>query len=429
MIPVHRRTEAQSRQRRVRLGNIERKPRRDDIAMSKRNASKGPRREQLRESLKSEREGGVTLYAITEAVRNSGGEPTQCTLTGHCRTFLFEFPGSELVTNETTGNHVIRDQSELKAAIVSDLPNYFENGRNGSRHFNIDVSLRAAVRNTHETSRSETGRATEKLFLVVEEYTELTPTELSAEQCFRIDEARGDRVIIEGGREGETALLAVKAVGYPWPDFRAEMDNVNIVLAGVKAAQNVTGHIKQIYECSCFVNNHGEAVYILNFSVSGALGVTRSRLKAVGLKERADEIRAMVNAMMNEPNPMTAELFDAIVFDERLDDDHLRLSYLRLWEGLEDAKHLLEQPKLRNKTHVIAGHRSPKELKDYRNDIAHWKTGKIDRSYLDDLQHTVMELLRRKYGKRGTRTKDSECRRGGTPKPTNDRPPEKKPGA
>ena len=113
-----------------------------------------------------------------------------------------------------------------------------------------------------------------------------------------------------------------------------------------------------------------------------------------------------------------------------MDDDHLRLSYLRLWQALEDAKNHLDQPQLLNERQVIAGHRSPKELKDYRNDIAHWETGKIDRSYLDDLQHTAMELLRRKYGERGTRrTEDSECRRGGTPKPTNDRTPKKKLGA
>ena len=371
--------------------------------MSKHNASKGPRREQLRQSLKSEGKGGLWLCAITEAVRAMGSTPAQTTITGHCRTFLFEFPGTELITNEAPENYVIRDQSELKAAIVSDLPNYFENGPSGARHFNIDVSLRAAVRNTHETSRSEAGRTTDKLFLVVEEYTELTPTELSAGQCFRIDEARGDRVIIEGGREGETALLAVKAVGCPWPDFRPEMDNVNIVLAGVKAAQNVTGHIKQIYECSCFENGHGEAVYIWNPSVSTAHG-TVSRLKAGGLKKRADEIRTIVDAMMDKPDPIAAELFDSIVLDERRDDDHLRLSYLRLWQALEDAKNHLDQPELLNERQVVAGHRSPKELKEYRNKIAHWETGKIDRSYLDDLQHTAMELLRRKYGERGTRT-------------------------
>ena len=54
-------------------------------------------------------------------------------------------------------------------------------------------------------------------------------------------------------------------------------------------------------------------------------------------------------------------------------------------------------PQLENIDMVIAGKRTPKELKEYRNTIAHWHTGRIDYSYLSDLQRTAMELLRRKY--------------------------------
>ena len=48
--------------------------------------------------------------------------------------------------------------------------------------------------------------------------------------------------------------------------------------------------------------------------------------------------------------------------------------------------------------------RTPKELKEYRNDIAHWHTGRIEGAYLSDLQRTALELLRRKYRP----TKDGE---------------------
>ena len=38
------------------------------------------------------------------------------------------------------------------------------------------------------------------------------------------------------------------------------------------------------------------------------------------------------------------------------------------------------------------------ELHDYRDRIAHWWTGRLDASYADDIQPTVVKLLRSTYG-------------------------------
>ena len=108
----------------------------------------------------------------------------------------------------------------------------------------------------------------------------------------------------------------------------------------------------------------------------------------------------MIQEMLSDSNTVASELFDSIVLDKTTDDGYLRLSYLRLWQALEDAKRQLGRPELLNDRSVIAGKRTPTELKEYRNDIAHWYTGRMDQSYLQDLQYTVMELLRRKYSGR-----------------------------
>ncbi len=93
--------------------------------------------------------------------------------------------------------------------------------------------------------------------------------------------------------------------------------------------------------------------------------------------------------------------------DKTKDDGYLRLWYLRFWQALEDAKRRLGYLQLDNLDTVIAGERTPKELKEYRNDIAHWHTGKRDNAYLRDLQYTALELLRRK----SRSTKDGESGR------------------
>ena len=175
------------------------------------------------------------------------------------------------------------------------------------------------------------------------------------------------------------------------------MYHVNVVLASVKAVQNVTGHITRLYECSCFVNDKGEAVYTLNATMS-ARAVVMSRVAPAELEERAVRIRAMLQSMMSESEPAAAELFDSIVLDKTIDDGYLRLTYLRLWQAVEDAKKHLGRPGLLNENQVIGGNRAPTELRAYRNAIAHWHTGRIDHSYLSDLEYTAMELVRRKYG-------------------------------
>ena len=326
-----------------------------------------------------------------------GGIPAGCTLTGHYRTIVFELPGSEVNAEESVQHSVIFETSGMKAAIVCDLLAYFEKEPADSLHFSIDVSLRAAVHRADEKSVEQRARTTKKLFLVVEEFAEFSPIVMSKDQCFTIDETRDGEAIIEGGRQGERALLAFPAVDCPWPDFQSDMYHVNVVLAAVKAVQNVTGHIAQLYECSCFVSSKQEAVYILNLTMN-ASGVVVSSLTAAELEERSSRIGSMVQRMMSESDPTASELFDSLVLDKTTDDGYLRLSYLRLWQAVEDARKYLGWPELLNERDVIAGNLAPIELKAYRNAIAHWHTGRIDHSYLSDLQYTTMELLRRKYG-------------------------------
>ena len=357
------------------------------------------RREGLLQSLKLDIKGGLVRDGIIPTLEKLGYELTQFTLTGHCRTFLFEFPGSHLVAEEPVEHQVIYECSDLKAAIVSDLPAYFEKNPANSLHFKIDVSLRAAVQSTYEEALRQPKRTIGKLFLVIEQISEITPTELSDGQCFTVDEVRDGKVVIEGGREGERALVAVRTVDCPWPDYRCDMGRVNIVLAAVKAMQDVTGSIRQLYECSCFVSSEEEAVYIRNCTTTtSATGSTTSPLTPDELEDRASRIRAMLGNMMKDSELSAEELFDSMVLGETMDDDYLRFWYLRLWQALDDANKHLGQPQLWNKGSVIAGNRTPKEHRIYRKNIAHWYTGRIDHAYLSDLQCIAMKLLRRKYG-------------------------------
>ena len=228
------------------------------------------RRELLRESLKGERSGGFTTHAAKLMAKPLGGEATGCTLTAHCRTFGFEFPRSQVISEETVKPVMIFTGNEFRAAIVCDLSGYFEKTSRFPTLRHRRIATRR-VQSTHKKSLSlyyQSKKGAKNLFLVIEECMEFAPTVLSTEQCFTIDEVRDGVAMVEGGREGKRAVLAFPAVGCPWPDFEPDMYHVNVVLAAVKSVQNVTGHVTQLCEVSCYVNDKGEAIYTLNPTMS-----------------------------------------------------------------------------------------------------------------------------------------------------------------
>ena len=97
--------------------------------------------------------------------------------------------------------------------------------------------------------------------------------------------------------------------------------------------------------------------------------------------------------------PHLALLFNAMYRDQDGDDENQRLRYLQLWQSLLEAAPgwLDYQGDIRTDTMVVVGEKTPLELRDYRDDIAHWWTETIDKAYLADLQRTINELIHEKY--------------------------------
>lgn len=273
--------------------------------MTAQNGDRIPRRESRRASLRGDKAGGFTTHAAKMMAKPLGGTPAECTLTGQCRTFVFEFPRSKVSTGNVPKNYVIFEEPGMRAAIVGDLLAYFENKPGTSLHFDISASFRSTIHSVYEESVEKREREAQKLFLVIEEFTEFTPTSMSSDQCFLIDEVRDGEAIIVGGQEGEKALLAFPALGCPWPEIQPDMYRVNVILAAVKAVQDITGHITKLDESSCFVSSKREAVYTLNLTMS-ASGVAVSRLTPEDLEERAGRMAAMIESMMSEENPAAA---------------------------------------------------------------------------------------------------------------------------
>ena len=114
---------------------------------------------------------------------------------------------------------------------------------------------------------------------------------------------------------------------------------------------------------------------------------------------KVDRIRLALEGIQRDATakPQIAELMEALLLDRSKDDKYFRLWYLRLWQALNDARKLIRVNEFRS-GEIVAGKKTINELRNYRNEIAHWWTGRLDYSYADDIQRTVVKLLRSKYG-------------------------------
>ena len=369
--------------------------------MSRSRRSAKQRRTSVLESLEAKREGGSTTYAAKLAAEPLGGTATVCTITRYCRTTVFKYPGCHMSTEDPVPQLVIAEDEAFRAAVVSDLPAYFQ--QDVFPHYAIDVSLRDAVDRVYRKVLSQSKSPNPPIFLVTEEYETIPATQFANGECFLIDEWRNGKALIEGGREGKRALLAFKTINGAWPDFSRDSHAVNTVLAAVKVEQNVTHHLDELYSCSCFVSDDGRAVYTAQLTMSVSYGGVRvsSPVDTDGLREKVAGVRSIYDGLRQGSlkTPQVAELIDAILLDKTRDDAHFRLWYLRLWQAVVDAKRILGQPKFEDDANTIAGNLTAIQLKEYRDRIAHWWTGNVDFSFVTGIQQTVQELLRRKYRK------------------------------
>lgn len=332
-----------------------------------------------------------------------GGVATVCTISGHRRTRVFEFPGAYAVLDGNEAHDPIFESASMRACVVSNLVDYFADAA-FSDHYAISPSLRHAA---DEVSKEAERAHGTQLFVVIEEIDELAPVEMNRGECSVCDEViidNGEQVpLLVGGRVGKKFIIAWATVDGAWPELPSDQRMVNLVMAGVRAAQQFTGPIRKHLDQRCLVTDDGRFVDILRPSLGAATATTASPLSAESYAERAAAIRHGIERMEEDLGDARVDLLVRSMYCEDAGDEAFQqLLYLHLWQSAVDAEGVLRPgSQLENDDEVIAGNKTPRELKDYRNDIAHGRTDGIDASFLAGLQHTVNELIRRKYLRSG----------------------------
>ena len=342
-----------------------------------------------------------TLAGVRSMYEAIGAKAVSCTVSGHCRTQIFEFPGIDFRPNEEEPHHEVYTSQSVRACVVSDLVGYFT-GAARSRHYAISPSLRHAVGETDQKVRSQQGDRV-PVFLVIEEFDDLTPVEMSNGECNILAEVvvrDGKKIpMLVGGRDGAEFITAWATVDGAWPELPNNQQLVNMIVAGVRVAQETADPIPKYLDQACLVTVDGRAVVMMRPTAS-ARAQTATVMDAKAYRTRASEIKKALAAMERAiGTPHMALLINSMYSDEWKDDPYQRLQYLRLWQSLVEAGEacLGYQGNIRYDDVVVAGTKTLGELTAYRDDIAHWWTGTIDENFLVDLQRTINELMRRRY--------------------------------
>lgn len=342
-----------------------------------------------------------TLAGVRIMYEGASGEEFRCTISGHCRTQIFEFPGIDFHPDGDEPHHTIYSSSSVQASVASSLVDYFEKST-FSRHYSISPSLRYNVNETSETIKSQQ-RGRVPVFLVIEESNQLAPVEMDGGECCIWDEVvvrdGKKEPSLVGGREGERFITAWHTVDGKWPVLPNNRKLVNMILAGVRVGQKTADPIRKHLDQSCLVTDDGRFAVIQRMTMS-ARGSTATSMDSTAYRSRVAEIEKGIAALEQViATPHMALLANSMYRDDYQDDAYQRLHYLQLWQSLSETgrQYLGYQGNIRKDKIVVAGNKTLEELKDYRDDIAHWWTDTIDENYLMDLQRTINELIYDQY--------------------------------
>ena len=319
----------------------------------------------------------LTIYGARKGYTYAGGQEFHCTISGYCRTQIFEFPGINFLRDSDEPHHEIYASPSVGAHVTLNLVDYFVNAT-ASEHYDISPSLRHETSETVERVKlQQNGQV--PVFLIVEEANQLTPIDMVKGECSIADEVvlrDGEKIpMVVGGRDGEKYLTAWATSDGAWPELPNNQLLVNMVLAGVRSGQQTPEPIRKYIDQSCLVTDDGRYVNMVMPKFSARPSV-KTEMDGTAFRERLSEIKRAIGTIEQDINkiPHIALLINSMYSDEYKDDAYQRLQYLGLWQSLVEAgpRHLGYQGDIRDDNVVVAGRKTLRELTAHRDDIAHW---------------------------------------------------------
>ena len=169
-----------------------------------------PVADRLRSLQPAPTEAHSTLAGVRRMYEAMGGSELHCTISEYCRTQVFQFPVIRFHPTSDLPPLRVYSSPSVRAHVTSDLPNYFKSSES-TKQYTISPCLRHVVGETDEKVRSQEKNSV-PVFLVIEEFSQLTSVAMTKGECSIADETRvldGEKVpLLIGGRKGEQCITA-----------------------------------------------------------------------------------------------------------------------------------------------------------------------------------------------------------------------------
>ena len=357
------------------------------------------RRDSLLRSISQHDNGHCTTAAVSRIAKGLNGRTIDCTIDKYCQTYVFEFPKTVLKNCEHQDPVYIYEDDEFRTVIVMDVKSYFERFTK-SPHYSICYSLRYAVDNLQRNAKHSSGSTNLDMFFIIEEFRSIKTAHLNNGECFIYDEIIEGEEMIKGGREGERRISAVQTSDGTWPAENIDVNRINMILAAIKAEQEIDYNISELINYFCYINTENKPVYPMYPRLEIGHGGLRvvSPVDFDELEAKTSRIQMIIKGLHSDRDkPEVAELIDALRLEKSNDDNYFRLWYLRLWEAAHEAGKSFGIKQFENSSASSGGKEIRDGQREHRNAIAHWRTGKIDFSVFGSFQRDVLKMIHRKY--------------------------------
>ena len=211
------------------------------------------RRNSLLRSISEHDKSHSSTATALRIAKGFNGLTIDCTIDKYCQTYVFEFPKTVLKNYESQDPICVYEDNEFRAVVVLDVKSYFERFTK-SPHYSICYSLRYAVDDLQRNAKHSSGNTNLDIFFIIEEFRSIEAAHLNNGECFIHDEIIEGDEMIKGGREGERMIRAVQTSDGTWPAENIDVNRINMILAAIKAEQDIDYSISELINCFCYIN-------------------------------------------------------------------------------------------------------------------------------------------------------------------------------
>lgn len=338
------------------------------------------RAELLRSSQEQKSNGGVTLAAaklMAQSINPNAADFLTRKIVGYYAIRIFHAPFS-LPDNCTSASERIPGmEAEYSATLTSHLEKYLEDGR-ANKAFPVPSGLREAI------DKLVKGNGNNSIYLVIEEHGSVDNCVMNQGECWEANIGDYDSVYIFKTTDGA------------WPNVQEQEETDAALLAAIRTMTKATHPFELHARSLQYVTDKNEFTCSIEGKLNIAYGGVRvtSSLDNTDVSSWAKNISGRVARLQEASSDQAIrEMLFAVRLDKSRDDEYFRLWYLRLHQALVDLGIYCQNPDLKDYLDKLRKEKRWLELKNHRNAIAHYETGRADYQKISDLHRFAMEVL------------------------------------